>query len=102
MSTEQLQDFFEEAGFRFYVTDDGTAELEKWTAGGVDMLIYLNPFTAEEFERWVNDFDIDDTIDSHREAKEYKAAFTIQESLDDFNDFKEGLLELVEQLKQLA
>ena len=59
---EKLKTFFEENGFNvsLHIQDNvQCAELEKWTFGGVDMIIWLNPFTPEEFKSYVNDFDID-------------------------------------------
>lgn len=52
MTTENLKNFFEEKDFNVHLTEqDGTqcAEIETWTNGGVNMILWLNPFTVEEF-----------------------------------------------------
>ena len=57
MTTENLKNFFEEKDFNVYLTEqDGNqcAEVETWTNGGVNMILWLNPFTVEEFKRWVS------------------------------------------------
>jgi hypothetical protein len=103
MTTEQLQDFFEEQGFIVHLTEeDGVqcAEIEKWTDGGVDMVIYLDPFTKEEFLQYVEDFDIDEEIDLHRQGKNYKNAFTISESVKDFTKFKTMLKKVAKKLNK--
>lgn len=90
MTTQDLQNFFEEKNFHVYLFEQNNvqcAEIEKWTDGGVDMIIYLNPFTKEEFAQYVNDFDVDDEIDLHRQNIEYRNNFTITESLKDFTIF---------------
>lgn len=94
METEKLKDFFERNEFTVYPTEqDGIqcAEIEKWTDGGVDMIIWLNPFTIEEFQRYVEDFRIDEEIDVHRQGEGYKMNFTISQSLKDFSDFHSHL-----------
>ena len=51
-----LQNFLEENGFTVYLTEQDNvqcAEIEKWTDGGVDMIIFLKPFTIEEFKSYV-------------------------------------------------
>ena len=86
----KLKDFFEREGFGVYLfTQDKQqcAELEKWTIGGVDMIIVLMPFTAEQFIERVDNFDIDEEIDLHRQDKGYKDDFKITESVEDFTDF---------------
>ena len=83
MSTKKLQKFFEDHGFNVHLTKQDNvqcAEIEKWTDGGVDMLIWLNPFNIEEFKSYVNDFDVDEQIDSHREDLRYKNDYTISQS----------------------
>lgn len=96
-----LQKFFEENGFNVFLTKQNNkqcAELEMWTNGGVDMILWLNPFTAESFKSYVNDFNIDELIDSHRQDKRYKNDFTISESLKDFTDFHNFLKEVASKL----
>ena len=102
MKTKKLQNFFEKEDFNVYLTKQDNvqcAEVEKWTDGGVDMIIWLNPFTVKEFEIYVNDFDVDEQIDNYRQGEQYKAAFTISKSLKDFTNFHDHLKEIVEKLK---
>lgn len=104
ISTDELKNFFEAEGFNvslFEQDDEQCAEIEKWTNGGVDMIIALQPFTKEEFIERVNSFDIDDEIDIHRQDPQYKAAFKISQSVADFTDFHDSLKETVEKLNKL-
>jgi len=104
LTTEKLQDFLEQEGFivHFYDQDSKEdAEVEKWTDGGVDMIFPLEPFTKESFIERVNDFDIDEEIDLHRQGQDYKNAFTITKSVEDFTNFHNELKELVSKLEQL-
>ena len=99
---EKLQKFFEEKDFRVHLfTQDKQqcAEVEKWTDGGVDMNFTLMPFTAEQFIERVDDFDIDEEIELHRQDQRYKDAFKISESVKDFTDFHEMLKAVAEELK---
>ena len=103
MTIDQLTDFFEENGFNVYQFEqDGQrcAELEKWTYGGLDMIITLIPFTKDEFISYVDDFDIDEKIDFYRNDKSYKNTFTIHQSLKDFTEFNNMLKRVVEKLKK--
>ena len=103
MTIDQLTDFFEENGFNVYQFEQDVqqcAELERWTTGGVDMIITLIPFTKEEFISYVNDFDVDNEIDNYRQDKQYKDVFTISQSLADFTEFHDMLKEVVEKLKK--
>ena len=95
MTNNEMIVFFEENGFNVDLINEykrQCAEIEKWTNGGVDMIIYLNPFTVEEFEKYVNDFDVDELIDMHRQDDRYKKAFTISQSLIDFTNFHNHLI----------
>jgi hypothetical protein len=97
MTIKKLQKFFEDNGFLVHLTKQDNrqcAEVEKWTDGGVDMIIWLNPFTVEEFQSYVNDFDVDEQIDINRQNKQYRNDFTIRESLEDFTNFHNHLKEV--------
>ncbi len=101
MTTKKLQEFFEKEDFQVHLLKEGKvqcAEVEKWTDGGVDMIIFLRPFNVEKFKEWVNDFDIDEEIDLHRQGQDYKNAFKISESVKDFTDFHNHLKEVVAKL----
>lgn len=101
MKTEKLKNFFEDNNFNvclFKKENKQCAELEMWTDGGVDMIITLNPFTKEEFIGYVNDFDVDEEIELHRQDKTYREVFTIRQSLNDFTDYHNKLKTIVEEL----
>lgn len=103
-SIEQLQSFFEENDFNVHLFEqDGEqcAEVEKWTDGGVDMIFTLCPFTKESFITRVNNFSVDEEIDSHRQDQRYKDAFSIAESLEDFTNFHNHLKEIVSKIEVL-
>ena len=98
MNKDKLQEFFEENEFNVHLFEQDRkqcAEVEKWTNGGVDMIIVLNPFSEESFKSYVEDYDIDELIDLHRQDKRYCDAFKISESLKDFTDFHNHLKEIV-------
>jgi hypothetical protein len=99
---DYLQKFFEDEGFNvdiFEQDNQRCAEIEKWTDGGVDMIINLIPFTKEEFIDYVNDFDVDDLIDTYRQDVNYKKNFTISQSLKDFKKFHSDLKKVVKKIQ---
>jgi len=103
-NTSQLQDFFEENEFNVHLTKKSNvqcAEIRSRTDRGVDMIIWLEPFTANEFKSYVNYFDVDETIDLHRTDRHYKNDFTISQSLEDFTDFHNRLREVASKLQYL-
>ena len=71
--------------------DKNGYELEDWTNGGVDMLIWLdkdeNSTATQQFKNYIDNFDIDEEIDIHRQAEDYKQAFKITESAKDFESW---------------
>ena len=102
MTTDQLRNFFEENDFlvhQFEQDGQQCAELERWTSGGVDMITTLIPFTKKEFISYVDNFDVDEEIDSYRMDKNYKNTFTIRHSLADFTEFHNMLKEISEKIK---
>lgn len=101
---EKLQQFFSDEEFIVHLfKQDGKqcAEVEKWTNGGVDMNITLVPFKKEKFIEYVENFDVDEEIDNHRQDKRYKDAFSISESVTDFTDFQTMLEEVAEKLNNI-
>lgn len=101
---EKLTDFFENNNFIVHpVEEDGIkcAELETWTKGGVNMIIWLKPFNSKEFEEYVESFDMDEEIDVHRQDQRYKDDFTISQSVKDFEDFTNRLKETVKKLSTI-
>jgi hypothetical protein len=102
MTTENLKNFFEEKDFNVHLTEQDSvqcAEVETWTNGGVNMIMWLNPFTVEEFTQRVNDFDVDEEIELHRQGQDYKNAFTIRESLKDFENYHNRLKDVLSDLQ---
>ena len=102
MNTKELQDFFEQEGFNVSLSiEDGVqcAEIEKWTNGGVDMIIFLRPFSEEAFIEYVDNFDINEKIDLHRQDSTYKSNFSVSDSVEDFGSFHESLKQVVKKLK---
>ena len=68
------------------------------TDGGVEMWIVLHKDYAggleEQFNKYVEDFDVDEEIELHRQDERYKNDFTIRESLDDFEAYRQYLQEI--------
>lgn len=90
MKTKELEKLFNDFGIEVFRTkQDGEecAELNTYTAGGVNMIVWLNPFTVEEFRAWVDDFDVDSEIDIHRQDKRYRDAFSLTNSVEDFTEY---------------
>lgn len=97
-----LQEFFENEGFRVHIFEQDNhtcAEIEKWTDGGVDMIIFLMPFTKEEFIDYVNNFDIEDEINTYNQDELYKKNFTIAQSRKDFKKFHNVLKKTVKKIQ---
>lgn len=96
----KIQEFFE----LFFAVDichfsngDGL-EMETWTDGNVDMIISLqsvNNGLLEDFKDYVKCFDVEEEIEFHRQDERYKKAFTLRESLDDFEDYLKWLNKIV-------
>lgn len=99
MTTENLENFFEENGYKVSVEHGG---LETWTKNGVNMLYYLEPFTIESFEEIVNSFDIDEEIELHRQSTDFCKAFTISQSVEDFTNYHNRLKFTLHKLKLCA
>ena len=79
-------------------------ELESWTDGGVDMFISIDKTSdnnlLEQLERFVENFDIDEEIDIHREDANYKRNFTIRESINDFENWVDYIEECISKLEE--
>ena len=95
----KIQEFFE----LFFVVDichfsngDGL-EMETWTDGGVNMIVCLEDEKGliENFKDYVEYFDVEEEIDLHRQGESYKKAFTLRQSLDDFEDYLKWLNKIV-------
>ena len=79
-------------------------EIEKWTSGGVDMIesidfenfrdLYDIKCIEKELQDISYNFSVDEEIDLHREGSDYRKAFTIEESLQDFKEYEKDLEDL--------
>lgn len=97
-----LFDELEEAGFSISLYEDAdgiSAELETDTDAGVNMLISFVPFTLAEFRSYVDDFEVDEQVLFHCGMESYRKAFTVRESLEDFEEFASFLHTLVATLE---
>lgn len=76
-------------------------ELETWTNGGVDMLIYIDKDDnfIKQFKEKHKNFDIGEEIDIYRKDQRYKDNFTISESLKDFKSYKKRLKKIIKELE---
>lgn len=72
-------------------------EMETWTDGGVNMLVWLEneDNLLEDFKEFVENFDVDYEIELHREGESYRNAFSLRESLNDFEDYAKWLKKIV-------
>ena len=87
----------------FKVTEmDDELELEQWTNGGVDMVLYFDKEQdiIKELERYVDNFDIDEEIDIYRQGEDYREHFTIRQSLEDFDDWLSFINGVISELKE--
>lgn len=86
--------------------DENGYELEQWTDGGVDMLIYLNKESdktlLEQFKDYIEYFDIDEEIELYRESKQYRSIFTIRQSLNDFEKWLDWCEEICKEWDLLS
>lgn len=80
-------------------------ELESWTDGGVDMFIHIDKESykkvAEQLREFIDNFDIDDEIDIHRQDKAYCDTFRITDSVKDFEGYVEFLGDVLYELDVL-
>ena len=89
----------------FYIWEDGQIiQLESWTDGGVDMIIYIdkreNADYLTQLKNFINNFDIDEEIEIHRENEAYKRDFKITESIEDFESYIEEIKETVKKIEE--
>lgn len=79
-------------------------ELESWTNGGVNMFISIDKTSdnnlLEQLERFVENFDIDEEIDIHRQDTDYRRRFTIRESVRDFENWVDYIEECISKLEE--
>lgn len=87
--------------FKIFESED-YYELESWSDGGVDMIIYLEKDGStllEQLKDYVGNFDIDYEIDLYREIKTYRDKFTITESVEDFKDYINYVKKAIDELE---
>ena len=79
-------------------------ELESCTDGGVNMLIGIDKDSdydlLAQLEQFVENFDIDEEIDIHRQDAYYRRKFTIKESIRDFENWVDYIEECISKLKE--
>ena len=79
-------------------------ELESYTDGGVDMFITIEKDNSnnllEQLRLFVENFDIDEEIDIHREDENYKRNFTIRESINDFENWVDYIRNCISKLEE--
>lgn len=100
---KRLKKALEKHGFSVEF-DDKEIEIENWTDGGEDMLIYLDDFSVEELELYADDYDIDEHIEMMMQDKRpggYAANFTLTEALADQTAWLEDLREVIREAKGL-
>ncbi|UVX32892.1 MAG: hypothetical protein [Bacteriophage sp.] len=96
----KIQEFFElffsHVSISKFANGQGM-EMETWTDGGVNMLVWLEneDNLLEDFKEFVENFDVEEEIDLHREGESYKRAFTLRQSLNDFEDYLKWLNKIV-------
>ena len=102
MESDKLVEILESNDFNLHFDDETSmVEAETWTGGGVNMIMELEPFTKESFISLVNDFDIDEEIYLHRQGPLYKSHFSIEDSLNDFKEYKNRLDSIVSEMQNL-
>ena len=78
-------------------------ELESYTDGGVDMFITIEKDNSnnllEQLRLFVENFDIDEEIDIHRQDTDYRRNFTIRESINDFENWVDYIEECISKLE---
>ena len=79
-------------------------ELESCTDGGVNMLIGIDKDSdydlLAQLEQFVENFDIDEEIDIHREDTDYRRNFTIRESINDFENWVDYIRDCISKLEE--
>jgi hypothetical protein len=86
-------------------------ELNTYTDRGVNEVIFLDfrgkDLNAEnvddfikEFKSYLSDTTIDERIDSYREDKAYREAFTLKSSIKDFKNWNKQMLKLIKKLEK--
>ena len=109
MNIKAAEKFLEEHGFAVsrYEEDGKVAGIyfEDWTEGGVNMIHMLDGRDRDMADEdwWKQEvisiyeaFDVDEEIDIHRQAQDYRNAFTCRESVEDFDSWEQRLKKMAE------
>lgn len=113
MKIQEIIDIADNYGFVFHeYKENGQVcgyEMEGSTDLGVDMIHFIDcrdysgGLTPEnvlaELKYISANFDVDDEVDTHRQDKNYRQAFTVRQSLNDFEAYSEQLTEFVRLLQ---
>ncbi|MBT2621247.1 hypothetical protein [Chryseobacterium sp. ISL-6] len=87
-------------------------ELNTYTRRGVNQILFLDfrdtqldPENPEDFfkvlSHRIDDIDIDEEIEIHRQMSDYRKIFSIRESLEDFKEWKKNLQRLAKEVQNL-
>jgi len=103
----------EKAGISVYEYKEGKKlcgyELNTYTDGGLNQIVFVDfrntdkdPKKAADFKKvflkQIKDIDVDEEVELNRQNKAYHAAFTLRQSLDDIEEWKEEMLKLAKSL----
>lgn len=103
--TKEQEDVLEKNGFGVSV-GEGYIEIENWTTGGVDMNITIDTTSddtlVEQLQSYIDNFDIDEEIETFRQNQDYKNRFTLRQSFKDFDEWiEETMPKLVKDLESI-
>ena len=84
-------------------------ELNTYTKGGLNQIVFVdfrninkNPKDKNDFKELflerIKDIDVTEEVETNRQNKAYRDAFSLRESLDDIEEWKKELLQLAEKL----
>lgn len=109
MNIKAAERFLEEHGFAVSRYEENGKvvgiNFEDWTEGGVDMIHMLDgrrkdmtdeDWWKEEVVSIYENFSVDEEIDLHRQAQDYRDAFTCRQSVHDFEAWEQRLKEMAE------
>ena len=103
----------EKAGISIHKYEEGKKlcgyELNTYTDGGLNQIVFIDfrqtdkdPKKAKDFKELfvqrMKDTDVDEEVELNRQNKQYRNDFTLRESLDDIQAWKDELLKLAESL----
>ena len=110
---KKIFDKIEEADIQIHEYKEGKKlcgyELNTYTKGGLNQIIFVDlrdkskkPKKAADFKelflKRVESIDVDEEVETMRQDKAYKAAFTMREALDDVEEWKNNIVALAESL----